>query len=152
MQRNMLGPAPKERLSLEQIATVALSGIAAYQAMDELCTTLQKGSKLVILNAHEGVGAIAIQLAATFRTPGDLHIVAHCPPAFRDGAAILKAQGASEVLTGEATFVLQGLRESSYDAVLDSIGGRRVYDSAKYILRNDGYFGDLKLHSQFTFQ
>lgn len=140
VQRGLLTQAPNGALSLEQIAAVALSGVGAYQAMHELCSTLARGSKLVILNAHEGVGAIALQLAAVLRSARDLWIVAHYPPDFADGAAILKALGASECLSGEVLSAIGTLRESSYDAVLDTIGGRKVYDGMKNILHDDGYF------------
>lgn len=140
VQRRLLARAPDGVLSLEQIAAVALSGIPAYQAMDELCSTLPRGSKLVILNAHEGVGAIALQLGQSLRAARDLWVVAHYPPDFADGDTILRALGASETLCGEVISAVQSLRESSYDAVLDSVGGRKIYDVCKVILHDDGYF------------
>ena len=111
--------------------------------MDELCSTLPRGSKLVILNAHEGVGAIALQLGQSLRAARDLWVVAHYPPDFADGDTILRALGASETLCGEVISAVQSLRESSYDAVLDSVGGRKIYDVCKVILHDDGYFGQL---------
>lgn len=110
--------------------------------MDELCSTLERGSKLIILNAHEGVGAIALQLITSLRTAGDLWIVAHYPPDFTDGDVSLKALGASETLCGEVLHAMSTLRESSYDAVLDTIGGRKVYDTMKHVLHDNGYFGE----------
>ena len=115
--------------------------------MDELCSTLPRGSKLVILNAHEGVGAIALQLGQSLRAARDLWVVAHYPPDFADGDTILRALGASETLCGEVISAVQSLRESSYDAVLDSVGGRKIYDVCKVILHDDGYFGKSTTHS-----
>lgn len=140
VQREALTRAPNGALSLEQIAAVALSGAAAFQAMDELCSTLARGSKLVILNAHEGVGAIALQLGQSLRPQQDLWIMAHYPPEFADGDVILKALGASETLCGEVQSALQSLPHSSYDAMLDTVGGRKIYNAGKMILHNNGYF------------
>ena len=109
--------------------------------MDELCSTLPRGSKLVILNAHEGVGAIALQLGQSLRPQQDLWIMAHYPPEFADGDMILKALGASETLGGEVQSALQSLPQSSCDAMLDTVGGRKIYDAGKMILHNNGYFG-----------
>lgn len=142
VERSLLTRAPNGVLTLEQIAAIALSGIAAYQSMDELCSTLARGSKLVILNAHEGVGAIALQLAQALRPAMDLWIIGHFPPDFADGDSILRALGASETLCGEAVSAVKSLRESSYDAVLDTIGGRQIYDASKIVLHDDGYFGE----------
>lgn len=115
--------------------------------MDELCSTLARGSKLVILNAHEGVGAIALQLGQSLRPQQDLWIMAHYPPEFADGDVILKALGASETLCGEVQSALQSLPHSSYDAMLDTVGGRKIYDAGKMILHNNGYFGKLSHHA-----
>ena len=141
VHRDLLTQAPNGVLSLEQIAAVGLSGIMAYQAMDELCSKLPKGSKLIILNAHEGVGAIALQLSLALRPAADLWVVAHFPPDFADGNEILRQLGANETLSGEVLAALQSLRESTYDAVLDTIGGKRIYDTARQVLHEDGMFG-----------
>lgn len=145
VQRGMLSQAPNGVLSLEQIAAVALSGISAFQAMDELCSTLPRGSKLIILNAHEGVGALALQLGHSLRLGGDLWMIGHYPADFSDGDSILRQLGASETLCGDAVVALQSLRESTYDAVFDTIGGRKLYDASKRILHDDGYFGKITI-------
>lgn len=109
--------------------------------MDELCSTLPRGSKLIILNAHEGVGALALQLGQSLRPAGDLWMIGHYPADFSDGDSILRQLGASETLCGDPIAALQSLRDSTYDAVLDTIGGRKLYDASKRILHDDGYFG-----------
>ncbi|GAA96203.1 uncharacterized protein L969DRAFT_14400 [Mixia osmundae IAM 14324] len=136
VDRGLIAHAPQGRLSLEQIAALPLAGVAAYQAMNEVCADLPRGSKILVLNAHEGVGAIAVQLAISLRQKADLWITAQVPEYVTEAQTFCRAIGASETLQDEPLAVINSLHESSYDVVIDTIGGRRIYDASRRILHS----------------
>lgn len=140
VERDRVANAPQGVISIEQIATLPYAGVPAYQAMETLCADLPRGSKILVLNAHVGVGAVAMQLACHLRPARDLWITAQVPITVQDGDAICRAYGASETLRDEPVPVLNALHESSYDAVLDTIGGRRIYDASRRVLHHEGMF------------
>jgi NADPH:quinone reductase-like Zn-dependent oxidoreductase len=140
VDRDRVGVAPQGVLSVEQIATLPCAGVPAFQAMQTLCADLPRGSKILVLNAHVGVGALAMQLAGCLRRQRDLWITAQVPITVSDGDALCRGYGASETLRDDPIPVLHALHESSYDAILDTVGGRRVYDAARRVLHHEGIF------------
>jgi len=97
--------------------------------MQSLCDSLPKGSKVLVLNAHTGVGYLCLQLAHHYR-PGvagarDLWMVAQCSMSVTDGEAALREAGATDVLREEPLAAINGLHEGSFDVVIDTMGGRR---------------------------
>lgn len=48
------------------------------------------------------------------------------------------ANGAKGVLTGSPAAVMFSLEEGGWDYVVDTMGGERVYDAAKRMLREGG--------------
>ncbi|KAK4052098.1 hypothetical protein OIV83_002392 [Microbotryomycetes sp. JL201] len=128
------------QLTVEQIASLPVTAVPALQAMETICDQLPRGSKILILNAHEGVGALSVQLADYLRPSKDLFVVAHCPITAYEGAEYCRAAGASHVIVDEPLATLNGLHESEFDVVIDTIGGRRLYDAARRVLHHTGTF------------
>lgn len=97
--------------------------------MQSLCHQLPKGSKVLVLNAHQGVGHLCLQLAHHYR-PGvsgsrDLWMVAQCPLHVLDAETVCREAGATDLLRDEPLAALNSVHEGSFDAVIDTIGGRR---------------------------
>ncbi|GAA5877658.1 hypothetical protein JCM1840_004970 [Sporobolomyces johnsonii] len=145
LHRDNVAVAPiQEGLEAEQLAVLPAVAIAAMQIMESLCSELPKGSKVLVLNAHQGIGYLCLQLARYLR-PGaagtrDLWMAAQCPNSLQNGEVICKEAGASEVLRDEPLAALNGIHEGSFDVVIDTIGGRRLYDASRRILHNSGSF------------
>ncbi|KAM0787962.1 hypothetical protein ACM66B_006166 [Microbotryomycetes sp. NB124-2] len=137
--RVTLAPSASQ-LSVEQIASLPVTAVPALQAMEALCDQLPRGSKILVLNAHEGVGALCVQLADYLRPSKDLFVVAHCPISAHEGAEYCRAAGASHVIVDELLATLNGLHESEFDVVIDTIGGRRLYDASRRVLHHTGTF------------
>lgn len=144
IEEDLTAKAPEDCLTMEQIAALPSVGVMAHQLMTNHCSQLKRGSRVLILNAHDGVGLLTMQECSTL----GLIIVAHCPNQVTDGVAICEANGAHEVIIGEPLWALNTLHESSFDLVVDTVGGRRVYDAARRILAFEGQFctcfGDLQ--------
>lgn len=96
--------------------------------------------QILILNAHEGIGALACQLASSFYADHGFWVTGHCPEHSPDAELFCRAHGASEVLRGDVMSIINSLRESSYDAVVDTVGGRELYDASRRILHHSGAF------------
>lgn len=123
-------------MTTEQIAALPATGAMAYQVQQHYCEQLERGSRVLILNAHDGVGLLTMQACVRL----GLIIVAQCPPSATDGYAIAQANGAHEVVVGEALWAINSLHESSFDLVVDTIGGRKLYDASRRILAREGHF------------
>jgi hypothetical protein len=53
----------------------------------------------------------------------------------------LEEEGATEVITSESVLgLLHAQHESSFDIVLDTIGGQRIYDGSRRLLHHSGMF------------
>lgn len=162
MDRRRIHRAPnvgKSQLSLEQIACLPLSGVPAHRAIRTLRSPT-KGSRALVLNAHDGVGALVTQLLAA----SGVEVIAQVPtsPAtaqtttdspsspeptpsdsekstqtFADRAKLF---GATDVRIGDPLVVIAELGESQFDYVIDTAGGRRIWDASRWILRSSGQF------------
>jgi len=53
---------------------------------------------------------------------------------------VCRANGAHEVVVGEPLWAVNSLHESSFDLVVDTVGGRRMYDASRRILATNGQF------------
>ncbi|WFD36681.1 hypothetical protein MCUN1_003568 [Malassezia cuniculi] len=136
IDQDLLVSAPDERLSTEEIAALPSTGIMGHQIVQSHCITLPRGSRILILNAHDGVGLLTMQEARRL----GLIIVAQVPPGVPDGATVCRANGANEVVTGDPLWAINLLHESSFSLVVDTIGGRQIYDSCRRIITNNGQF------------
>ncbi|KDN43927.1 hypothetical protein K437DRAFT_274779 [Tilletiaria anomala UBC 951] len=136
INRYLVAKAPEDCLTTEQIAALPSTGVMAFQIMRDHCSELPRGSRVLILNAHDGIGLLTMQECAGL----GLIIVAQCPPSANDGYAICQANGAHEVIVGEPLWAVNLLHESSFDLVLDTIGGRKLYDASRRILSSAGQY------------
>ncbi|GAA5943678.1 hypothetical protein JCM1841_001308 [Sporobolomyces salmonicolor] len=145
LHRDNVALAPfQDGLDAEQLAVLPAAAIAAMQIMESLCSELPKGSKVLVLNAHQGIGHLCLQLGRYLR-PGaagtrDLWMAAQCPISLHNGEVVCKEAGASEVFRDEPLAALNSIHEGSFDVVIDTIGGRRLYDASRRILHNSGSF------------
>ncbi|EPQ28349.1 uncharacterized protein PFL1_04176 [Pseudozyma flocculosa PF-1] len=133
---NLVCHAPKDCLTTEQIAALPSAGVTAFQILHNHCAQLPRGARVLILNAHDAIGLLTMQEAVGL----GLIIVAQCPPSVSDGVAVCQANGAHEVVVGEPLWAINSLHESSFDLVVDTIGGRRIYDASRRILAFEGQF------------
>ena len=136
INHNLICHAPSNCLTTEQIAALPSAGVMAYQILQNHCSQLPRGARVLILNAHDGIGLLTMQEAVGL----GLIIVAQCPPSVSDGVAVCQANGAHEVVIGEPLWAINSLHESSFDLVVDTVGGRRIYDAARRILAFEGQF------------
>lgn len=97
-------------------------------------------SQVLVLNGHEGVGAIACQLAGCLRSMRDIWITSQCPQSVAEGERLCRGFGASDVIVDDPLTAINSIHEASFDVVLDTVGGRRIYDAARRILHHDGQF------------
>ena len=136
VDQDVVVQVPDTPLSVEQVAALPSTGVMVHQIVQNHCTLLPTGARVLILNAHDGVGLLTMQEARRLR----LVIVAQVPPQVTDGISICEANGANEVVTGEPLWAINLLHESSFDLVIDTVGGRRIYDAGRRVLANNGHF------------
>ncbi|GAA5824878.1 hypothetical protein JCM3770_002188 [Rhodotorula araucariae] len=143
LSRDQLSTAPAS-LTPESSAALLAAATLAMLIMKSLCDSLPRGSKVLVLAADSDVGFYCLQLARHYR-PGvsgsrDLWMVAQCPMSVPDGETRLREAGATDVLREEPLAAINGLHEGSFDVVIDTIGGRRLYDASRRILHHSGRF------------
>jgi NADPH:quinone reductase-like Zn-dependent oxidoreductase len=109
--QDKLAPKPAN-LTLEQAATVAISGSTALQALRDR-GKVEPGQKVMILGASGGVGTYAVQLAKAFGAG----VTAVCSTAKVD---MVRSAGADQVLDYTRDDFADG--QQRYDVILD-IGG-----------------------------
>ncbi|GAA5901730.1 uncharacterized protein JCM6883_000376 [Sporobolomyces salmoneus] len=136
---------PVDDHTMDQIAALPADAVAAMQVMETYAKELPKGSKILVLNAHQGIGYLCLQLAKYLRPSGgasnrDLWVVAQIPMSVIDSDSLCREAGATDVVRDEPLAAINGLHEGSFDVVIDTIGGRRLYDASRRILHNSGSF------------
>jgi NADPH:quinone reductase-like Zn-dependent oxidoreductase len=131
-ERRRVARAPfPTSLSLEQMALLPLHGIPAARITR---THLVRHSRALIMDAHHGVGALICQEMA--RAGVNVTAVIGGGDDHYECQSACMAHGAKGVLTGSPAAVMLQLDEGGWDFVLDTIGGQRVYDTAKRILKD----------------
>jgi len=143
VNKSAVTTAPSGQISIEQTAALPLAGVPAFTAMATLCADLPREARILILNAHVGSGFIAMQLARILRPANDFHITAHVSSDTLEAENFCLTHGASDVLREDAVIAIGRIHESSYDVVLDTIGGRRIYDASRRVLHSTAYFVSL---------
>ena len=152
---------PPNQLTPQDLALVPLSGLPAHRAVrsfaEVIATRKSKGgrARILILNAHDGAGAIALQMLAKKKVnvcaqvpesavreadestePSDEGSTA--PSLTRRGRVEVRLRqwGAEEVVVGEPLAVLEQLfeEERSFDGVLDTAGGVEIWEAAQRLL------------------
>ncbi|KAI9604739.1 hypothetical protein H4Q26_002708 [Puccinia striiformis f. sp. tritici PST-130] len=124
------------------------SSTATMDNRKQMQDRMPKGSKLLILNGHKGIGRMIVQLMRYFRPSRDLWVSVHVPSTatgnlveLEELVEQLEEEGATEVITSDSVLgLLHGQHESSFDVVLDTIGGQRIYDGSRRLLHHSGMF------------
>jgi NADPH:quinone reductase-like Zn-dependent oxidoreductase len=109
--QDKLAPKPA-RLSFEQAAVVAISGLTALQGLRDR-GKLEPGQQVLIVGASGGVGTFAVQLAKAFGA----QVTAVCSGPKVD---MVRALGADHVIDYAQVDFAQGTRR--YDVILDTGG------------------------------
>ncbi len=104
------------RLSFEQAATVAVSGLAALQGLRD-AGRIQAGQKVLIIGASGGVGSYAVQLAKAFGA----EVTGVCSTA---KAGLVRSIGADHVTDYTREDFADGRQH--YDLILDIGGNSRL--------------------------
>ncbi|PKI85741.1 hypothetical protein MVES_000250 [Malassezia vespertilionis] len=136
IDQDLVAQAPSGPLGIEQVAALPSTGVMVHQIVQNHCMVLRKGARVLILNAHDGIGLLAMQEASRL----GLIVIAHVPAHAADGISICEANGAREVVTGEALWAINLLHESSFNLIVDTVGGRHIYDACRRILAHHGQF------------
>lgn len=175
-------------LTLEQIALLPLCGVPARRAIRTL-PSVGPGKTALVLNAHDGVGALIVQSLASQGVQVTAHIPATSPVDSASASSSARTQvhrkhhdddgdndgsdddesqsqesgskssltevatpsldervrllGASHVMQGEPLVVIAEMGAGSFDYVLDTVGGRRIWDASRWILKPSGQFTTL---------
>ena len=150
-------PTP-ERLTMEQAATLAMSGLTALQALRDVAK-VRPGQTVLITGASGGVGSYAVQIAKGMGAK----VTGVCSTR---NVAMVRALGADHVIDyGEVDFTRGG---RLYDVILDNVeaqplaAARRVLAPRGTLIPNSGkggrWFGPLgrilaaQVRSRFTRQ
>jgi len=126
-------PAVTNTLSLEQIAVLPLIGIPARRAVRTVPSTTPK-RKALVLHAVSGSGALITQELTSL----GVQVVAQVDPTQENGFHWATSNGASEVVVATPLKAMEQLQESSLDVVIDTVGGKAIWDSSRRLLRPHG--------------
>lgn len=167
-RRGKTTPGSPPPLTLEQIAFLALAGVPAHRAVRGLAPVIaaaeyerepdgtKRPVRALVLQAHDGVGFLAMQELVHQK----VHVIAQVPHPRGDESddaydhvSVATAGGASHVLVGDPDDVLEELREmlatgltwnddgpalGEFDCVVDTVGGKGIWESAVNIMREGG--------------
>jgi NADPH:quinone reductase-like Zn-dependent oxidoreductase len=130
-------PSPTASLTAEHLAVLAVSGVAAYRATNTLPGPL-KDSRILVLQAHDGTGALAAQqlVAAGARVTVQIDST--------DFIEKLRGLKLEAVKIGAPLAVLRALGEEGedglgvFDAVIDTVGGKELWESCKAVFGSAG--------------
>ncbi|KAF8525289.1 hypothetical protein JB92DRAFT_3140322 [Gautieria morchelliformis] len=132
-------PRPSQTLTVPQLALLPLTGIPAHRAVRTLAH-LPRGARALVLHAHDGAGLLAAQelVALGFRVTAQV-------PGPWGSRCEKRARGAGvgDVRCGDAVEVVRDVREEEFDAVVDPLGGKEVWDACRKVLRTAGQFTTL---------
>ncbi|KAL7421576.1 hypothetical protein Q5752_003345 [Cryptotrichosporon argae] len=130
--RRRLARAPSSAsLTIEQMALLPLQGLPTLRA---IAVTPPRGTHALILDAHIGVAALVCQAL----NRSGVCVTAIIPGGDAEAQARCMSNGARGVLIGSAVAVMHGLEEDIFEYVLDTIGGQRVYEAARRIIKDGG--------------
>jgi len=123
-----------EQLSFDTAASCGVSGLVAFSAIHAV--RLHAGSRIVIVGATGGIGAMAVQLA----TRAGAEVIGICGTKSVERAYQLGCSQVIDYNDGPWDRPLTANRNSRIDAVLDMVGGRDVEPAARRVLSRDGAF------------
>lgn len=134
---------------MEQLALLPLCGVQAHRAV-RTSDHLQHGARALVLQGHDGAGALAVQELKAY----GVHVTAQIPTIFStdklkselkraETEERVKSWGAREVITDSPVAAVNALPEGEFDLVIDTIGGRPIWDACRRILHSEGQFTTL---------
>ncbi|WWC89329.1 uncharacterized protein L201_004250 [Kwoniella dendrophila CBS 6074] len=137
VDRRRISRAPfPTSLSLEQLSLLPLQGISAARSVR---THLIKNSRAIIINAHEGIGALICQELS--RSNVNIISIINGGTDSHENHKKSLENGSKGVLVGNSpATILLSLEENSYDFIYDNVGGQRVFEAAKRLLKNGGKY------------
>ncbi|KAG8774704.1 hypothetical protein FRC15_001108 [Serendipita sp. 397] len=132
-------PVPTSSLTAEHLAVLAVSGVAAHRATSTFPGPI-KDSKVLVLQAHDGSGALATQELVA----AGAQVTVQIP----DAGQVEKLRGLSleSVKVGTPLSVLgafKGAEVPPFNAVLDTVGGKDIWEACKRIFGPTGQFTTL---------
>lgn len=115
---------PSAAMSAEQLTVLAVTGVFAHRAVNTLPGPL-KGSRVLVLQGQNMLGALIVQqlvadgaeVTAQINKPEELNSV--------------KSLGVKAVKIGEPLAVIEALEDSCFDAVIDNVGGKDIWETSR---------------------
>ncbi|KAG8685143.1 hypothetical protein FRC08_013275 [Ceratobasidium sp. 394] len=128
-------PRPTDRLTSTQCALLPLCGVPAHRAVRTIPSGARRGMRALVLQAHDGPGALAVQ---AMRGLG-MRVTAQVPA----GVPMEAVDGIEVVVGDDPIEVIGRLQENAFDAVVDTVGGRRMWDACRRVMCSDAHFTTL---------
>ncbi len=125
---SMIAPKPRNLSHLEA-ACMPLAGITAWWALVER-GALKQGESLLVQGGTGGVGHLAVQLGKA------LGVKVHATASSSEKAELVSRWGAEQVVDVSSEELDDLFCHSSYDAVLDTIGGKFLDQSFRAVSAN----------------
>ncbi|KAL5527215.1 hypothetical protein ACEPAG_6006 [Sanghuangporus baumii] len=172
-------PHPSPSFTLEQLALLPLCGVPAHRAMRTagIDTDTERDSahgRVLVLQGHDGAGALVVQALAF----AGMHVTAHIPlhadiqrtrtpstssasssdpsdenehavhggtqhSSTREAEERVRRWGARGVRVGDAVEVVENCDAGAFDLVIDTVGGKRIWDACQRVLAASGQFTTL---------
>jgi NADPH:quinone reductase-like Zn-dependent oxidoreductase len=128
-------PNPSGSLSLDQISLLPLCGIPAYRAVAAIRSIpISPQAKVLVLDAHKGVGALTWQ---QFKLIG-IDALVHMSSTDHHEFPSFDLQRAPTTLFGDPLALVKRMESSSLDAIIDTVGGRDMWEECRRVLRDNG--------------
>ncbi|OCB84527.1 hypothetical protein A7U60_g8513 [Sanghuangporus baumii] len=167
---------PSPSFTLEQLALLPLCGVPAHRAVRQAgidADTEQDTmhGRVLVLQGHDGAGALAVQALAY----AGMHVTAHIPlhadtqrmrtpstssasssepsdergrdvsagirhSSTREAEERVRKWGARGVRVGDAVEVVENCDAGAFDLVIDTVGGKRIWDACQRVLAASGQF------------
>ncbi|KAL5488221.1 MSS1_2 [Sanghuangporus weigelae] len=172
-------PRPSPSFTLEQLALLPLCGVPAHRAVRTagIDTDTERDmvhGRVLVLEGHDGAGALAVQALAF----AGMHVTAHIPlhadtqrtrtpstssasssepsdeqehdvrvgirhSSTREAEERVRRWGARGVRVGDAVEVVENCDAGAFDLVIDTVGGKRIWDACQRVLAASGQFTTL---------
>ncbi|KAL0575362.1 hypothetical protein V5O48_006613 [Marasmius crinis-equi] len=133
---------PDSRLTVDELALLPLCGVQAYRAMRTLKTDVTpnhgKSKRILVLHGHDGIGAIAAQMlikrgwkvVVHASGPEDQELVSQVTTWGGDAVVFDGGEGPVRMMERLAE------KGDSLDAILDTIGGKEVWEAGARLLKS----------------
>ncbi|KAL7410926.1 hypothetical protein BDY24DRAFT_398077 [Mrakia frigida] len=156
---NGSGNGNDEWMTLEDLASLPLLGVTAHRSVGGV----QRGSRALVLlgggggegaGSDWGVGILAAQELLSKGVLVSIQVVEEWGEEWVREAVVgqeeEKKRRGLDVKVGEPMEVVNGEQEGRFEFVLDCVGGRRVYESSRRVLKSGGVFTSTKTDTTTT--